>query len=208
MNIVLVIFLILYSSSSYTAVRDLCVADMRTERSKGFNCKKPEYVTIKDFVFSGTGTPTENSNVSKYSVTYVSVHQMAGLNGLGISLAIVNLEVGGFFPMHAHIDSSQLAFVASGTVNVGFITSTNTVYSANLKAGDAMVFPRGLLHYIINSGESPVVVYASFTSERIGPQSLDPSLFGNGLSSDILEKVTFLDVDQINKLKAMFGGTN
>ncbi|WCJ42782.1 germin-like protein 1 [Euphorbia peplus] len=206
MNILLIIFLILCSSSCYTAVNEFCVADTLVEGPEGFNCKKLESITVKDFVFSGPGTPTQTSSLSKYSSTEISVDQVPGLNGLGISMAISNLEVGGFLPMNTHVQSTELLFMASGFANAGFITSTNTVYSANLKAGDVMVFPRGLLHYMMNSGNSTVVAYSSYTSETIDRQLMDLALFGNGLPTNVLEKVTFLDAAQINKLKAVFGG--
>ncbi|XP_065851532.1 auxin-binding protein ABP20-like [Euphorbia lathyris] len=205
-----IIFLILSSSaSSFAAVQDFCVADTSAEGPGGYNCKKPESVTVKDFVFSsGLATPANITSLTKSSFTPASIAQFPGLNGLGVSMARIDMEVDGFFPIHSHPGATEVLLVVSGTVNAGFISSDNGVYSTNLTGGDVFIFPQGLLHFAVNSGDSGVVGYVSFSSERPGLQVLDFSLFGNGLPTDILGQVTFLDAAQIKKLKSVFGGTN
>ncbi|XP_065851451.1 auxin-binding protein ABP20-like [Euphorbia lathyris] len=208
---ILSIFLILnslLSSSSYAAVQNFCVAETSSEGPSGFNCKKPASVTVKDFVFSGLAAPPNFSNVAKASFTPAFVDQLPGLNGLGISIARFDLEVGGFFPMHSHPEATEVFVVTSGSVTAGFISAANTVYSENLKAGDVFVIPPGLLHFVINKGDSPVSGYVSFNSPKPAIQLLGSSLFGNGLPTDLLTKTTFLDADQIKKLKGVFGGTD
>ncbi|WCJ42096.1 Germin-like protein 1 [Euphorbia peplus] len=204
-----IIFIVLFSFSSYIVCQELCVADTSTpEGPEGFNCKNPENITVDDFVFRGPGAPKKSSSIAKYVVTYATLDEVPGLNGLGLSLARANVEVGGFIPMHTHTGSSEYIVVTSGEINITFISPTNNVYSANLKTGDAIVIPQGVLHFYTNSGNSPVVAYGFFTGERISTQSLEFALYANELPSDLLAKVTFLDVEQINKLKALFGGTN
>ncbi|XP_065851198.1 auxin-binding protein ABP20-like [Euphorbia lathyris] len=208
MNILSIIFVVLssFSSSSYAAILDFCVADILAEGPGGFNCKKPEFVTVKDFTFSGLATPGNIINIGNYSLTAATVAQIPGLNGLGLSMGRLDLEVGGVFPMHSHPGVSEIILVNSGLVNVGFITSLNAVYSTIVKAGDVFVFPQGLLHFLINSGKSPAVVYVCYNSEMPGLQFLDLALFGNNLPTDVIGKATFLDAAQIIKLKAVFGG--
>ncbi|XP_065850654.1 auxin-binding protein ABP20-like [Euphorbia lathyris] len=206
-----IIFLIfsLLPSSSYAAVQDFCVADLSgPESPAGFNCKKPETLTVKDFVYSGLATPANFSSLTKASVTPAFVDQFPGLNALGISIARFELAVGGVVPMHTHPAATELLVLLSGSMSAGFISSENTVYFTNLKKGDIMVFPQGLLHFAINSGGDYASGYATFSSARPGLQFLDFSLFGNELPTDILNKVTFLDAAQIKKLKAVLGGSN
>ncbi|WCJ42781.1 Germin-like protein [Euphorbia peplus] len=205
---IFVIFSLL-SSSSYAAVQDFCVADLKgPEGPAGFNCKKSSFVTEKDFVYSGLGTPVNLSSLIKAGVTPAFVDQFPGINGLGISMARLDLAVGGVIPMHTHPGASEVLVVISGSICAGFISSANTVYFTNLKVGDIMVFPQGLLHFQINAGKGPALGYVSFSSARPGLQILDFSLFGNELPTEILNQVTFLDVAQIKKLKGVLGGTN
>ncbi|WCJ42785.1 RmlC-like cupins superfamily protein [Euphorbia peplus] len=208
---ILPIFILILSAlshSSYALVQDFCVADTSSEGTSGFNCKKRESVTVKDFVYSGLATPANVSALVKASFTPATVDQMPGLNGLGISIARFDLEVGGFFPMHSHPHATEIIVVTSGSVNAGFISTTSTVYSQNLNAGDVFVVPPGLLHYVVNVGQSPVNGYVSFNSPKPTIQLLGSSLFGNGLPTNLLSQTTFLDAAQIKKLKAVFGGTN
>ncbi|WCJ42586.1 RmlC-like cupins superfamily protein [Euphorbia peplus] len=208
---ILPIFLIILSalsSSSYALVQDFCVADTSAEGPNGFSCKKRESVTVKDFVFSGLAKPGNLSKLVKASFAPAFLDQMPGLNGLGVSIARFDLEVGGFFPMHSHPQATEIFVLTSGSVNAGFISTTGTVYSQNLNAGDVFVVPPGLLHYVVNVGQSPVNGYVSFNSPKPAIQLLGSSLFGNGLPTDLLAKTTFLDPAQIKKLKGVFGGTN
>ncbi|XP_065850918.1 auxin-binding protein ABP20-like [Euphorbia lathyris] len=205
---ILFIILSFQSCSSYALVQDFCVADTSSAGPGGFNCKKPADVTVADFVFSGLATPANYTKLVKASFTPAFVDQLPGLNGLGVSIARFDLEVGGFFPMHSHPQATEVFVVTSGAVNAGFISSANVVYSQNLKAGDVFVVPPGLLHYVINAGQTPVLGYVTFSSQKPGIQLMDSALFGNGLPTDVLAKATFLDADQIKKLKGVFGGTN
>ncbi|XP_051130979.1 auxin-binding protein ABP19a-like [Andrographis paniculata] len=192
------------------AADDFCVGDLSLPASPaGYACKKPATVTVNDFVYHGLAAAGNTSNLIKAAVTPALSAQFPGVNGLGLSLARLDLAVGGVIPLHTHPGGSEALVVVQGTICAGFITSfSNKVYVATLNKGDAMVFPQGLLHFQINSGGGPALAFVSFSSPSPGLQITDFALFANDFPTDLVAKVTFLDVAQIKKLKGVLGGTN
>ncbi|KAK4757892.1 hypothetical protein SAY87_019193 [Trapa incisa] len=205
-----ILFSFLLVSSESALAQDFCVADTSgPQNPAGFPCKNPDKVTTNDFVFSGFANPGNKSALVKSSFIPAFVTQLPGLNGLGLSLARADLDAGGVFPMHSHPAATEAFVVVKGTVTAGFISSTaNKVYSKTLNAGEAFVVPPGLLHYVINTGKVPAQVFVAFSSPRPGIQLTDLAWFKNDLPSDVVRATTFLDKDEIKKLKALFGGTN
>jgi hypothetical protein len=63
------------------------------------------------------------------------------------------------------------------------------------------------MHFGVNSGVGKVIVITTYSSPNPSIQLVDVLLFGNTLSTAILEKTTGLDPAQIKKLKAVFGGS-
>ncbi|CAB4288157.1 unnamed protein product [Prunus armeniaca] len=205
---ILFTFFLLLSSSN-AAVQDFCVADLAApEGPAGFSCKKPASVKVNDFVFSGLGIAGNTSNIIKAAVTPAFAAQFPGVNGLGISIARLDLAVGGVVPFHTHPGASEVLIVAEGTICAGFVASDNTPYLQTLEKGDIMVFPQGLLHFQVNGGEAPALAFASFGSASPGLQILDFALFKNDLATKLIGQTTFLDAAQIKKLKGVLGGTN
>ncbi|THG01155.1 auxin-binding protein ABP20-like [Camellia sinensis] len=196
-------------SYSHGSVLDFCVADFSLpDGPAGYSCKKPANVTVNDFVYSGLGIAGNTSDLLKAAVTLAFVDQFPGLNGLGLSMARLDLAVGGVVPIHTHRGGSEIIFVVEGTICAGFISSsTNTAYFKTLHKGDVMVFPQGLLHFQFNTGNIPALAIVSLNSANPGVDFTDVALFGNNLPSAVVEKVTFLDHAQVKKLKAVFGGT-
>ncbi|KAK8535371.1 hypothetical protein V6N13_081510 [Hibiscus sabdariffa] len=187
---------------------DFCVADLTAPQGPiGYACKTSELVTVNDFVFSGL-REGNTSNLMKAAVTSAFSAQFPGVNGLGISVARLDLAVGGVVPMHTHPRSSEIIVVVRGRITAGFVSSANKVYYKALRSGDVMVFPQGLLHFQINARKTPASAYLSFGSPSPGLQVLDFALFANDLPSDIVKTTTFLDDVQVKKLKSLLGGTD
>ncbi|KAK9948078.1 hypothetical protein M0R45_003666 [Rubus argutus] len=200
---------VLLLSTSHAAVQDFCVADYKApEGPAGYSCKQPARVTVDDFVFSGLGVAGNTTNIIKAAVTPAFAAQFPGVNGLGISLARLDLAPGGVIPFHTHPGASEVLVLVQGTLVAGFISSDNTVYLKTLKKGDVMIFPQGLLHFQVNAGGSSALAFVSFSSPSPGLQILDFALFKNNLPTSLIAATTFLDVAQIKKLKGVLGGTN
>ncbi|XP_057977129.1 auxin-binding protein ABP19a [Malania oleifera] len=203
-----IVFLFSLLLSSHAAVQDFCVANFKApEGPAGYSCKKPAKVKVSDFVFTGLGIPGNTSNIIKAAVTPAFAAQFPGVNGLGISMARLDLAPAGVVPMHTHPGGSEVLVVVQGSITAGFISSANAVYVEKLKKGDIMVFPKGLLHFQVNAGGIPAIAFVSFSSASPGLQIVDFALFGNNLPSALVEKTTFLDDAQVKKLKGVLGGS-
>lgn len=204
---ILFTFALLFSSQSHAL--DFCVAKLKGAGTPaGYACRMPSKVTVDDFVFTGLGKAGNATNIINAAVTPAFVQQFPGVNGLGLSIARLDLAPGGVIPLHTHPSASEILFVVQGKITAGFISSSaNTPYVKTLNKGDVMVFPQGLLHFQINAGGIPSVAIVSFSDPDPGLQVTDFALFANNLSSVLVEKTTFLDDAQVKKLKAVLGGT-
>lgn len=203
---VLFIFSLLIAS---TQALDFCVADPSLPVGPaGYSCKNTADVTVADFVFSLAATGN-TSNIISAAVSPAFAPTFPGVNGLGVSIARLDLAVGGVIPFHTHPGASEIIVVIQGQLCAGFISSLeNKVYFKTLVKGDVMVFPQGLLHFQFNSGKYAAIAFVSFGSPTPGLQVTDYAFFKNDLPTEIVAKTTFLDIPQIKKLKAVLGGTN
>jgi len=139
-------------------------------------------------------------------LTTAFVTSLPYLNRLGISAARGDFGINGTVPMHFHPDATELLIIVEGQLSAGFITPTK-VYLKTVKPGDVVVFPKGLLHFLVNTGVGNAIAFAFFSSSNPTTQILDYLLFGNDLSTSIIANTTLLDVSQIMKLKPQFGGS-
>lgn len=188
---------------------DFCVADIKSPATPaGYPCKKPMDVTVDDFVFTGLKVAGNTTNIIKAAVSPAFVEQFPGLNGLGLSIARLDLAPGGVVPMHTHPEATELLLVVQGSITTAFISSSsNKVYLKTVKKGEIMIYPRGLLHFQINARGIPAIAFVSFSSPEPGLQILDFALFANDLNTTLVEKTTFLDKAEIETLKSVLGGT-
>ncbi|XP_061342920.1 auxin-binding protein ABP20-like [Gastrolobium bilobum] len=204
MKMIHILFLLaILSSTSHAAVNDFCVADLTSPNTpKGYHCKTS--VTAEDFAFRGFVAGNTNNSFNA-ALTSAFVTDFPALNGLGVSAARLDIAQGGSIPMHTHPGATELLIVVEGQITAGFLTPTG-IYVNTLKVGDLMVFPQGQLHFQVNSGKGKATAFLAFGSANPGAQLLDLLLFGNNLPSEMLAKTTYLDVAQVKKLKARFGG--
>ncbi|RVW86615.1 Auxin-binding protein ABP19a [Vitis vinifera] len=205
---ILALFSFLLISSSHAAVQDFCVADLTAPQGPaGYSCKTPAEVTADDFVYSGISVPGNTSTLFNAAINTAFLDKFPGLNGLGVSMARADIATGGVIPMHTHPGASEIILIAKGSVTAGLISSDNSVYLKTLKEGDIMVFPQGLLHFQVNTGRTQALLWVSFGSPNPGLQILSNALFSNNLSSELIEKTTFLDDNEVKRLKALLGGS-
>ncbi|KAK7303995.1 hypothetical protein RJT34_14963 [Clitoria ternatea] len=209
MKMILAVFSIFsLLSLCHASVVDFCVADYTAPNGPaGYSCKKPAKVTVDDFVYTGLGVSGNTSNIIKAAVSPAFDAQFPGVNGLGISVARLDLAPGGVIPLHTHPGASELLVVVQGKICAGFVASDNTVYLKTLQKGDIMVFPQGLLHFQINAGGIPGLAFVTFSSANPGLQILDFALFKSDFPTQLIAETTFLDAAQIKKLKGVLGGS-
>lgn len=123
-------------------------------------------------------------------------------------MARLDLAYGGVVPLHIHRGASEVAIVIEGTIRAGIISSANKVYLKTLQKGADMVFPQGLLHFALNNGTGPALVFVAFGSSNPGIQLVPNALFANDLPSELIEATTFISREEIKRLKGILGGTN
>ncbi|KAK8351486.1 hypothetical protein V6Z12_A05G035500 [Gossypium hirsutum] len=121
-NMFIPIFFILSFLFSSTNAADFCVGDLNGPVGPaGYSCKKT--VTVNDFVYSGLAATGNTSNLIKAAVTPAFSAQFPGVNGLGISIARLDLSVGGVIPMHTHPGASEVLVVIQGkTQSLAFVS--------------------------------------------------------------------------------------
>jgi quercetin dioxygenase-like cupin family protein len=202
---ILLLFTLLSFTITHASVNDFCVADLKApDTPSGYHCKPLANITSEDFVFHGFVAGDTNNSFNA-ALTSAFVTEFPGLNGLGISAARLDIAEGGSIPMHTHPGATELLIIVKGEITAGFLTPT-AVYSKTLKPGDLMVFPQGMLHFQVNTGKGKATGFLTFSSGNPGAQLLDLLLFSNNLPSELVAQTTFLDLAQVKKLKARFGG--
>ncbi|CAD6238802.1 unnamed protein product [Miscanthus lutarioriparius] len=109
-------------------------------------------------------------------------------------------------PPHTHPRATEIIFVLEGTLEVGFITTANMLFTKSLTMGDVFVFPRGLVHFQQNRGYGPAAVVAAFNSQLQGTQQIAMTLFGAmpPVPTDILAKAFRIGNGEVEHIKANF----
>ncbi|XP_031497436.1 germin-like protein 5-1 [Nymphaea colorata] len=203
--------LILHISGSWAAdpdmLQDICVADLASPvKLNGYACKESSKVNASDFFFAGLATAGATNNSMGSLVTAANVQKVPGLNTLGVSLSRIDYAPGGINPPHTHPRATEMVFVLEGTLNVGFITTANVVISKTITKGEVFVFPRGLVHYQQNAGDSPAAVIAAFNSQLPGTQSIAATLFASSppVPDSVLAKAFHIGTGQVEKIRGRF----
>ncbi|KAM7258761.1 hypothetical protein ACFE04_014502 [Oxalis oulophora] len=154
----------------------------------------PRKVVARDFKFTGLGTPGNTNNSLGFSSIDRWVDEVPGMNTFSIGVSRADFASGGLSPPHYHPRASQAIIVTEGhNVQYCFVTSRENNYKLfcnELKAGDGMVIPKAMVHFAVNYGKQPAVVYLSYDSQNPGNVAVAESSFGTNppIEPYILEK--------------------
>ncbi|XVF41311.1 hypothetical protein PTKIN_Ptkin01aG0270400 [Pterospermum kingtungense] len=179
-------------------VQDFCIPNTGTA-----TCKNSSAATVEDFVFSGIKFPEKFSETG-LAAKPVNVNVFPGLNTLGMSFVRADIKVGGINVPHLHPRATEIAFVLEGRVYSGFIDTENRIFAKVIEKGEVMVFPRGLLHFQMNVGNTTATILGSFDSQNPGLLRIPNALFGSGIEEKLLDKAFGLNAKDIAKLKKKF----
>ncbi|KAK1588585.1 hypothetical protein Q3G72_024765 [Acer saccharum] len=125
------------------------------------------------------------------------------LNGQSVLLAVLQFPAGTTNPPHTHPRSAELLFLVDGSLEVGFVDTTNKLFSQTLQAGDMFVFPKGLVHFQYNAdAQKPAIAFSAYGSANAGTVSLPVTLFTTSIDDMILAKAFKTNVVTIQALKA------
>lgn len=138
-----------------------------------------------------------------FNVTKASMAELPALNGQSVSYAILRYPACSVNPPHTHPRSAELLFLIDGELEVGFVDTTNKLYTQTLQTGDLFVFPKGLVHYQYNNNANyTATAISAFGSANAGTVSVPGSVFTTGIDDGILAKSFKTDVPTIQKIKA------
>lgn len=178
----------------------------------GFPCKDPKVVQEKDFFFSGFNKPGNTDNQLGSMVTQVNVAQIAGLNTLGVSYARIDYAPHGLNPPHYHPRATELITVLRGTLYVGFVSSNpeNRLFSKVLYEGDMFVFPKAMIHFQLNLGNTDAVAISALGSQNPGVVTVAKAVFGSKppISDDVLTKAFQVEKKLVKWLQRQFWADN
>lgn len=101
-----------------------------------------------------------------------------GLTGLGLATLYFIAAKGGEVPPHHHSRASELFFVLTGYWTVGFVDTSQILYTSNLGPGDQFVFPIGCIHFQVATSSSATGI-SVFNSASPGLQLTFSALFSS-----------------------------
>lgn len=189
---------------------DFCVTDFDpaySERPTGAACKKVEDVVSADFKF--TIKPATPTGRNKLGITAAFADQWPGLNSLGSSLGRVDLLEGGLVPPHSHPRATELVYILKGSVLCGFVGSDNRLYQEVVRAGQAFVVPKALIHFFKNNGNSAASFIAFFNSQNPGLQLTSAALLASSpkLASSIVAQDWNVKSSQVDAVAKSYGAS-
>ncbi|CAM8964254.1 unnamed protein product [Rhodiola kirilowii] len=155
------------------------------------------------FSYSGFRSVFYAPEPSTFKVTKAFMTEFPALNGQSVGMAVLQFPVGTVNPPHTHPRSAELLFVVEGSLEVGFVDTTNKLYTQSLQLGDTFIFPKGLVHFQFNADANvPAVAISAFGSAAAGTVSVPTTLFNTSIDNAVLAKSFKTDVVTIMKLKA------
>ncbi|XP_068664295.1 germin-like protein 9-3 [Aristolochia californica] len=155
------------------------------------------------FTFTGYRVLNSGEPPKTFAVVKATKTEFPALDGQSVSYAALTFPAGSINPPHTHPRSAELLFLVYGSLDVGFVDTTGKLYAQTLQAGDMFVFPKGLVHYQLNSdAKNPALALSAFGSASAGTVSIPNTLFLSGIDDNVLAMSFKTDVATIQKLKA------
>ncbi|KAL2536105.1 Germin-like protein subfamily 2 member 4 [Forsythia ovata] len=155
------------------------------------------------FTFTGMRVLIGAPPPPTFKVLKASLAEFPALNGQSVSYAVLLYPAGSVNPVHTHPRSAELLFLAEGALEVGFVDTTNKLFTQTLQSGDLFVFPKGLVHFQYNAdAKVPALAISAFGSANAGTVSLPNTLFNTSIDDNVLALSFKTDLATIQKLKA------
>ncbi|CAK7329208.1 unnamed protein product [Dovyalis caffra] len=155
------------------------------------------------FTFTGMRALVGGPEPADFKVLKASAAEFPALIGQSVSYATLQFPAGTTNPPHTHPRSAELLFLVDGSLQVGFVDTTNKLFTQTLQPGDMFIFPKGLVHFQYNADtQNSALAISAFGSASAGTVSLPTTLFATGIDDNILAKAFKTDVATIQALKA------
>jgi len=132
----------------------------------------------KDWLFdynAGVGTTRSAGG----NLTVANVANFPALFANGMAMAIGQLAPCGMNSPHTHPRATEFLFLVNGNMEAGFIEENGARFVINtLTPGQGTLFPKGSIHYQINSGCEPLTFVAALNDEDPGVSQIAQRFFG------------------------------
>ncbi|KAH6809534.1 germin-like protein 7 [Perilla frutescens var. frutescens] len=197
--------------SDPSPLHDYCVADNNNHPyflSNGVPCINPDYTSASHFATSALSEPG-NVNQFRFNVTLTNTNNLPGLNTLGLAMARIDIAVNGLVPPHCHPRASEVTILLEGSLLVGFVDTSNHLYTQRLRPGDCFVFPKGLVHFLYNSDISnPALAVSGLSSQNPGAQISSLAAFASKppIPDYVLEKGFKVNGQDVTRIRRNLGG--
>ncbi|KAK3013326.1 hypothetical protein RJ639_009297 [Escallonia herrerae] len=194
-------------------LQDYCIANSRTPQTFFYNgapCINPELAKFSHFGTSALSKPgNTRANPFGFNVTLTNTLNLPGINTLGLVLARVDIAPGGLVPPHAHPRASEVTILITGSVLVGFVDTSNRLFTQQLRPGDSFVFPKGLVHFLSNlDSKSPALTLSGLNSQNPGAQLSSLATFASrpAMPDDVLKAAFQINGQDVSKIRRNLGG--
>ncbi|KAA3490283.1 Germin [Gossypium australe] len=106
---------------------------------------------------------------TKFTILKASMAEFPALNGHSVSC---------FNQPSPHPSpTAELLFLVAGSLEPGFVGTTNKLLTQSLQAGDMFVFPKGLVHFQYNvDANNPALAVSAFGSGNAGTVTSQDSI--------------------------------
>ncbi|KAL4576722.1 hypothetical protein LXL04_012820 [Taraxacum kok-saghyz] len=170
----------------------------------------PPNTTVTDpnyFTFTGLRSLVNATYPPTFTAIKVTQTEFPGLMGQSVSYAVLEFPIGSINPLHIHPRATELLFVIAGSLEVGFVDTSNKLFTQKLATGDMFVFPKGLVHFQYNSnGTEPAMAVSTFGSANAGTQSIANSVFNSTIYEGILAQSFNTSVNIVEKIESGLKG--
>lgn len=193
-------------------LQDFCVADPKASTSSFFNgipCINPNFANVNHFTTSALSISGNTKNLFGFSVTLTNTQNLPGINTLGLALARIDIQPRGIVPLHSHPRASEVTICLIGQMVVGFVDTSNRVFTKKIGPGESFVFPKGLVHFMYNEDlKNSAVAVSGLNSQNPGAQLVALAAFASKpeIPQEVLKKSFQISDCEISHIRKSLGG--
>nr|XP_043613182.1 germin-like protein subfamily 1 member 1 [Erigeron canadensis] len=213
MLLCLFLVLVVCAKSDPDPLQDYCVAATQSSQTffvNGAPCINPANAAPSHFTTTALSKPGNTAaNPLGFNVTLTNIRNLAGMNTLGLTMARVDIAGNGLVPPHTHPRASEVTILIKGSLLVGFVDTSNRLFTQQLREGDSFVFPKGLIHFLYNlDSKAPALSVSGLTSQNPGAQLASAATFTTkpSIPDDILKKAFQINGQDVSRIRKNLGG--
>ncbi|XP_057494007.1 LOW QUALITY PROTEIN: germin-like protein subfamily 1 member 1 [Actinidia eriantha] len=193
-------------------LQDYCISDTKIPKFffiNGEPCLNPSLAKSSQFVTAALSNKGNTNNPFGFNVTLTNTDNLPGVNTQGLTMARIDLAPFGVVPPHSHPRASELTTCLQGTILVGFVTTSNRLFTQQLRPGDSFVFPKALVHFLFNVDPTgPALAVSGLSSQNPGAQIASLATFATKppCLDEVLKKAFQITGQELAKIRKNLGG--